>query len=195
MNRLLAALGVLFLLAASGIGAFAFSLPAGRIEAAVLALKGQTAPAPAPPVAPEPMDAGLILDARSRLQEAKEELRQEQVMVQAQLKAERGELESLKSAVEAKEAALKSRAAAAQALPAPPAADEKGAKAVAEIAARMPPKDAVKMLADESEAGVAQILRRMDAKMAGKVMAEMVNADPDRAKKVVSLMKEGPKAK
>ena len=171
MKSLLSVLGILFLLVAAGAGIGLATLPAGRLKAAVTALKGaepSASPAPGLPVpAPtatsdtSPVDAALLTEARAKLLEAKEDFRQERAMA----------------------AAPSSRPAAALA--------DKGAKSVAELSAKMSPKDVVHLLQDESEAEVARVLGKMDARQAGKVMAELVTADADRARKVIALMKEG----
>ena len=199
MKSLLSVLGILFVVVAAGAGIGLGTLPAGRLKAAVTALKG--AEGAVPPTAPVPTatsdllpaDAGVLTEARARLLEAKEDFRQERAMAEAQLRAERSEIDALKAAVEARVEELartRSEAAAPASRPAAAGAG-KGAKAVAELTAKMSPKDVVHLLQDESEAEVARILGKMDARQAGKVMSELVAADAERARKVMALMKEG----
>ncbi len=196
LRTLLMACGVLLLVllgalaAAWGTGV----IPRERLPAALAALRTPATAVPAP-VPEGPADSGVLLEARARLHEDQEAFRQEKAMTEAQFQAERAELETLKAAAEARlqefsrEQARLAEAAAPSAAGASPAPD-KGVKAVAELTARMAPKDAAALLGNESEAGVAQILRKMDPKQAGKVMTELVASDPERASRILASMKE-----
>ena len=185
---LLALLGALAVAWGSG------AIPRERLPAALAALRTPAAEVPMP--GPEgPADSGILLEARVRLHEDQETFRQEKAMTEAQFQAERAELETLKTAAEARlqefsrEQARLVEAAVPTAGGLSPAPD-KGVKAVAEMTARMNPKDAAALLGSESEAGVAQVLRKMDPKQAGKVMTELVASDPERASRILASMKE-----
>lgn len=196
LRTLLMACGVLLLVLLGTLAVMwgAGVIPRERLPAALAALRATTPAAPAP-VPEGPADAGILLEARSRLHEDQEAFRQEKVMTEAQLQAERTELETLKAAAEARlqEFSREQARLAEAATPSGPGtrpAPDKGVKAVAELTARMAPKDAAALLGSESEAGVAQILGKMDPKQAGKVMTELVSSDTDRARRILTLMKE-----
>lgn len=193
----LSGLGVLFLLALGALGFAAAKLPKERTGAALAALKGE-APAPAVPLEAEPpADAGILLDARARLEEDRGTFQQETTLALAQIQAERSELEALQATLQAGLETL-AREQAKQAQEGSPAGkaaggtgSDKGMKAVAEMAARMTPKDAAQLLSGQGDAEAARILRRMDPKQAGKVMSAFVETDAGRAGRIVTLMREG----
>jgi len=166
-------------------------LPKERRAAALSALRADPPP-PAPPA--PPMEAGILLDARDRLEADKAGFERDRRLAEAQLQAERAEIERIRTSVEARlEEAGRSVApsAAAPSLAAAPGSD-KGAKAVADLAARMGPKSAAQLLQGEGEESVALILRKMDPKQAGKVMAELLTADSGLAARVTArMMKQG----
>lgn len=209
LGVLLAIVGLLAVLAAgaAGIAVKTKRLPPERLDAALAALKGQVPDKNDKPAEIEPLPASppLLIEARARLAEDREALRQEQALSRAQIEAERSELETLRAAVEARIQAWEAQApgagkptgAEAGSLPgggtsgggaALAAHDGKGVKAAAEVTARMKPKDAAQLLAGETDAGAARILRRMDPKLAGKVMTELMLADADRARRMFTLM-------
>ena len=201
LGKVLSAAGVLFLLlAVGGVAAFAM-LPKARMAAAVSALKGAppaaaATPAAAKPVKPAgdaPVAVGILMEAQAKLADREEAFRRERALAETQLKAERAEVEAVKAAAEEKLELLAQERARAKAAPVAPAvaeASEKGIKAVAEISGHMDAKVAAQLLAGESEAGAARILRKMDPEQAGLVMSEVVAADPERARRIVSAMKE-----
>lgn len=195
----LSGLGVLFLLALGGLGVAASKLPKERTAAALAALKGE---APKPPSTTEeastaPEDAGILLDARARLEADRGAFQQERTLALAQIQAERAELEALQATLQAGlETLTREQAKQAQAggdVPGRAAGtvSDKGLKAVAEMAAKMAPKDAAQLLSGQGDAEAARILRRMDPKQAGKVMSAFVETDAGRAGRIVTLMREG----
>jgi flagellar motility protein MotE (MotC chaperone) len=196
LRTLLMACGVLLLvlLGTLAVAWGAGAIPRERLQAALAALKG-TAPAAPTPVPEGPADASDLLEARASLHKDQEVFRHEKAMTATQFQAERAELETLQAAVEARlqefsrEQTRLAEAATPSGAGITPTPD-KGVKAVAELTARMTPKDAAQLLGSESEAGVAQILRKMDPKQAGKVMTELVASDTDRARRILTLMKE-----
>ena len=209
-SLVLMSLGGLFLAAAVAAGVLLAlgKPPRERLQAAVAALQGKEmgkapADAQAPPASASsaaPVDAGLIEEARLALEEDRERFRQEKGMAHAQLEAEAVEVGRLKDEVAQRVEEAKHPPAPAASAPsgsvaqAPATASDKGAKALAEIAAKMTPKAAAQLLGQESEEAVAGVLKRMDPKQAAKVLGEMVATDPERAQRVAGILREGKKS-
>ena len=196
-HGILSVLGVLFLLALGGLGVAAAKLPKERMDAALAALKGET-PKPAEPLEEAPTAAaGSLLAARARLEEDRGTFQQERAVALAQIQAERAELLALQVTLQASlETLTREQAKQAQAGNAPGGVaagggSDKGVKAVAEMAAKMTPKDAAQLLSGQGDAEAARILRCMDPKQAGKVMSAFVETDAGRAGRIVTLMREG----
>ncbi len=203
----LMSLGGLFLAAAltAGVLLGMGKLPQDRLMQAVTALRGTQA-SPAAEVTPAHEDAAQIPDAtlleaaRERLANDQESFRQERNMAHAQLEAERAEVERIRDEVGQRVEEARRASAAGSSAPSGPAAavqvppSEKGAKALAEIAAKMTPKVASQLFLQESEEAIAGVLKRMDPKQAAKVLSEMVSADPDWARRVAAILREGKKS-
>ncbi len=191
-------LGTVFLLLAlaGGVVLGCGIVPRERLGSALQALRGQTQAVPKEaPVPSPPPESGILLEARERLDRDQAAFQQVRTQAGAQLQAERTEIERLKAEVERRlQEPASSKGAPAEASAEariPLAASGKGAKAVAEISAKMQPRAVVQLLQQESEEGVVQVLKRMDPKQAGKVMAEMLSSDAARAQKIESMMRTG----